>query len=891
MNQNIDEVKSHSIDIQEVFELFKTSKTGLDSIEAQKRLEHYGLNSLPEVSQKSAWIRFLLQFHNVLIYVLLAASFITAYLGDWLDTLVIWAVVFINAIIGFVQEGKAEAALDGLRKLLSLHAIVLRDGKKVSIKAEELVPGDVVYLKAGDKVPADLRLMEVQSLKAEESPLTGESLSVEKNTKTVAVDTDLADRKCLAFSGTVITYGTAKGIVVATGASTEIGRINLMLNEVQRLTTPLLKQIDDFGKVLSLVIVGLAGLFFALGYYLHNYELDELFLAVIGLSVAAIPEGLPALMTITLALGVQKMARKNAIIRSLPSVETLGSITVICSDKTGTLTKNEMTATSLQTASNNYQVSGTGYAPVGELQIAKERIELSEHSDLQRLIEIFALCNDAQIFEKENRWQVNGDPTEGALITLAYKAQFNWIETERLDVLPFDSKHKYMAILIEGENNNFVFIKGAPEKILDLAYYQLNNQNQHELNSEYWHKQIEASAAKGERVMAAAYLELPKSETKIPDLQTSKSIVFTGIVGMIDPPRDEVIQAINDCYTAGIQVKMITGDHALTASAIGEKLGINNGSIAITGSELERLDDKDWIAVANKYNIFARTTPEHKLRLVKALQESGEVIAMTGDGINDAPALKRANVGIAMGIKGSEVTKDAAEMVLADDNFTSISNAIRQGRITYDNLKKAILFILPTNGAEALVIMTALLMGGSLPITPAQILWINMVTAVTLGLALAFEPGEPKVMLKKPRKPNSAILDSYLLWRIVFVSVLIGGATLLMYKILMHSGVVINYARTVAVNTLAMGEAFYLLNCRNIHSTIFHKGFFSNPNIFYAIGTLIVLQLLFTYNGFFNAIFGTTAIDFTHWLWLLGSTFVVFILVELEKVVYNKIFK
>ena len=881
----------HSMEVEQVFETLESSKKGISNSEAQKRLEQYGLNSLPQVAKKSAWIRFLLQFHNVLIYVLLAASLITAYMGDWLDTGVIWAVVLVNALIGFIQEGRAEAALDGLRKMLSLHAWALRDGQKVSIDAEQLVPGDVVFLKAGDKVPADLRLFEVSSFKTEESPLTGESVPVEKNTYSLKEDADLGDRKCLAFSGTIVTYGSAKGVVVATGTKTEIGRINQMLHEVQQLTTPLLKQIDDFGKILSIIIILLASLFFGLGYFLHDYTLRELFLAVIGLAVAAIPEGLPALMTITLALGVQKMARKNAIIRRLPSVETLGSITVICSDKTGTLTKNEMTATTLQTMRNQYNISGTGYEPVGEILLAKEKVVLEEHPDLKRMIEVLSRCNDAQIIQEEGRWKVSGDPTEGALITLAKKAGIDYENIERIDTFPFDSKHKYMAILVQDDAGKpLLLIKGAPEKILDLANYQSFKSEKQELDPELWHKQIEKLASKGERVMAAAYAELPEGTTKIPTIEKLENIVLLGIVGMIDPPRDEVVQAVKDCYSAGIEVKMITGDHALTASAIGQKLGIKNAEEAFTGSQLERLGEEEWVSTADKSNIFARTTPEHKLKLVKALQEKGALVAMTGDGINDAPALKRANVGIAMGIKGTEVTKDAAEMVLADDNFTSISNAIRQGRITYDNLKKAILFILPTNGAEAFIIMVALLMGGALPITPAQILWINMVTAVTLGLALAFEPGEPTVMQRKPRKPHSPILDGYLIWRIAFVSLLIGMATLLLYKWMIFKGMELEYARTIAVNTLAVCEAFYLLNCRYIHCSIFHRGFFGNPNVFYAIGTLIMLQLIFTYTGFFNTIFASTPITAYHWLWIVGASFAVFLLVELEKVIYNRIF-
>jgi len=878
----------YSITVDDVLEGLSADKSGLSSKEASKRLEKYGSNKLPEGKSRSALMRFLLQFHNVLIYVLMVAAVITALLDHWIDTWVIVAVILVNAIIGFVQEGKAEKALEGIRKMLSLHATVLRDGERKDIDAEDLVPGDIVLLESGDKVPADLRLISVRNLRVEESALTGESVAVEKTTDAADKGSVPGDQTCMAFSGTSVVYGRAHGIVVETGANTELGKINRMMTDVEEITTPLLKQIDQFGKVLSVVIVSVTALFFAFGYFFREYSLDELFLAVISLAVAAIPEGLPAIMTITLAVGVQAMAGRNAIIRRLPSVETLGSVSVICSDKTGTLTKNEMTVTSFTTSEGVFTVEGTGYNPKGEILYNDKPTDIKSDKVAARLMQAVRLCNDAELREKEDRWTIDGDPTEGALITLAYKAGFGDFKSQRVDHVPFESDHKYMATLNDLEEGRYIFMKGAPEKLMEVCDKELANDGVQQLQNDYWNKEIDRQANEGRRVIGAAFKKIENGLDEIDHDDVQSGMIFLGVLGMIDPPRPEAIESIKACKEAGIQVKMITGDHVITARAIGKELGIGDGTKAISGQELEKMSDEELKEIAVEYDVFARTSPEHKLRLVTALQARGKICAMTGDGVNDAPALKRADVGIAMGIKGTEVTKDASEMVLADDNFASIASAVEQGRTIYDNLRKAILFILPTNGAESFVIMAAVLMGIAMPITPVQILWVNMVTAVTLALALSFEPTESGVMKRPPRDTKAPILGGYFLWRVVFVSLLIGGLTLSLYYWLKDNGYNIDEARTIAVNTLVAGQLFYLFNCRKMHEPSLGQGFFNNKYAFYAVGILIVLQLVFTYAPFMNEWFATSPHRAVYWLYPAAGGFVVFLLVELEKYILGQ---
>lgn len=859
-------------------------ETGLSNSEVAKRSAEYGRNEIPKGKKRSWFTRLLLQFHNVLIYVLMIAALITALMDHWIDTWVIVAVVVINAVIGFIQEGKAEKALDSIRQMLSLEAVVLRDGKKQTIEAEELVPGDIVFLKSGDKIPADLRLVEAKDFRVEESPLTGESSAVEKNTAPVEASAIIGDQLSMAFSGTVVVYGKATGVVVRTGAETELGRINQMISSVEHITTPLLKQIEAFSKWLSLVIVLFAGAFALFGYFFRNYALPELFLAAIGLIVAAIPEGLPAVMTITLAIGVQRMAGRNAIIRRLPSVETLGAVNVICSDKTGTLTRNEMTANTIITAEKEYKVEGIGYKPEGKFTLDGKEIKPEDDKVLWQLLRTARVCNNSEIGKDENgNWKLTGAPTEGALLTMSYKAGLQDFNPERLDTIPFESDHKYMASLNKVDNENIVFLSGAPERILELCSKQYTEKGDEDIDLKYWEKKMEVAAAEGQRLLGLAFSTNWKDRTQITIEDLEKQKTFLGIVGIFDPPRDEAIEAIKECKRAGVEVKMITGDHAITAMAIGRQIGIGDGKKSLTGKELEQMSDEEMRKVVGEYAIYARTSPEHKLRLVTALQENGALCAMTGDGVNDAPALKKANIGIAMGIKGTEVAKDASEMVLADDNFATIVNAIEEGRTVYDNIRKALLFILPTNGAESLVLMSAILLGIVMPITPAQILWVNMVTAITLALALSFEPMESKVMERHPRGAGESILGKLFIWRITFVSVVIGSLTLGVFSFLRSTGLDDAAARTVAVNTLVAGQLFYLFNCRKIESSAIGKGFFNNRYAFLAAGALIILQLGFVYLTFMNTFFDTRPLAAGYWLYPVAAGVLVFLLVELEK--------
>lgn len=882
----------HAQPIKEVVAMLNSNeKSGLSKDEASERLLKYGRNEIPSAKKRTWWMRLLTQFHNVLIYVLMVAALITALMDHWVDTWVILAVIFINAIIGYIQEGKAEKALEGIRKMLSLEAIVLRDDKKQKINAEELVPGDIIHLKSGDKVPADVRLIKTKDFRVEESPLTGESSAVEKNTSPVEDNAVIGDQRSMAFSGTVVVYGSATAIVVSTGSTTELGRINEMISAVGTMTTPLLQQIEKFGKWLSVIILLATAAFFGFGYFFRDYSLAELFLASIGLVVAAIPEGLPAIMTITLAIGVQKMASRNAIIRRLPSVETLGAVSVICSDKTGTLTKNEMTAKIIITAEKEYEVEGTGYAPEGKIKEDGKTIDPQNDAVLLQLLKSARASNNAEINQENGKWKLTGAPTEGALLTLSHKAGLNEFQPERIDTVPFESEHKYMATLNKVDEEVFVFITGAPDRLVDFCTHQYTSKGAEKIDPSYWTEKMEQIAEKGQRMLGIAFGKTNIDRTSIDKDYCEKEKTFLGVVGIMDPPRDEVLDAIQECKEAGVKVKMITGDHVVTAKAIGKQIGIGDGIKAITGKELEEMSDEELQQIVDEYDIYARTSPEHKLRLVQALQQNNKLVAMTGDGVNDAPALKKANIGIAMGIKGTEVSKDAAEMVLADDNFATIVNAIEEGRTVYDNIRKALLFILPTNGAESLVLMSAILLGIVMPITPAQILWVNMVTAVTLALALSFEPMESNVMERPPRPKGEAILGKLFIWRITFVSVIIGALTLGVFTILKNSGLEEAYARTVAVNTLVAGQLFYLFNCRHIQTPSLGKGFFDNPYAFIAAGALILLQLAFVYLPFMNTYFDTRAIDWGYWLYPIGSGMIVFILVEIEKFILLKMDK
>ena len=875
----------HSIETNQVIELLTSNAIkGLSEKDADERLIKFGENVLPEKKKESRLLRFLKHFNDILIYVLLVAAIVTAVLGHWADTIVIVIVAIVNACIGYFQENKAEKALEDIKKMLSHTAQVLRGGKRIEIGASHLVVGDMVLLHPGDKIPADLRLIKSDNLRIEESALTGESVPSQKNIKAISADTPLGDRSNMAFSTTTVSAGTGTGIVVATGQNTEIGKINRMMSEVKHITTPLLRQTAKFGKSVSFVIIAIAVLVFMFGYFYRDYDTGELLMSVIGLAIAAIPEGLPAILSIILAIGVQNMAKRKAIIRTLPSVEALGSVSVICSDKTGTLTKNEMTVKTLVTVDDQFKVTGTGYSPAGNVMKDGQIVDFKNESVLDTLIGCFYICNEASLGkDDEDNWYIKGDPTEGSLITLYEKASVDHHETDRIATVPFDSEYKYMATLVEAEDKNIIYIKGAPDRLLDMADKELSLTGEKAFDRKTWENQIVQLAEKGQRVIGGAYKIVPKDKKKLSHEDLHQGVTFLGLAGIIDPPRDEAIEAIRQCTEAGITVKMITGDHIETAKSIGLEMGIGDGVKALEGKSIEQMTDEELEPIAAEYNIFARTSPEHKLRLVKALQARDIICAMTGDGVNDAPALKRADVGIAMGIKGTEVTKDAAEMVLADDNFSTIAAAVEEGRRVYDNLKKTILFILPTNGAESFLIIASILFGTLMPLTPIQILWVNMVTSVTISLALAFEKLEPDTMKQPPRSPQTPLLNKYFIWRILFVSLLIGGGTLLLNLYLLDMGISEEIVRTVTIQTIVITQMFHLYNSRSIRKSAFSGDFFGNKAVFVVSGLLILLQLSITYIPFMNQVFGTVSLPPHFWIYPFVFGLLIFVIVEIEK--------
>src|SRR5215472_8560020 len=881
-----------ALQADDVLNNLRSNRDGLSGAEAADRIKALGPNRLPAPRKEGPFKRFFKHFNDILIYILLVAGVAKGFLGKWVDAGVIIAVAVINAIVGFIQEGKAEEALEGIRKMLSLRAHTRRAGEWVELDAAELVPGDIIRLRSGDRVPADVRLIDAVNLRVEESALTGESVPTDKKVEPVDANAGIGDRRCMAYSGTLVTAGRGMGVVTATGAATELGRISRMMAEVESLATPLTRQMAAFGKTLSYVILGMAIVMFLIGWLLHGRSLDELFSAAIGFAVAAIPEGLPAIMTITLAIGVQRMVQRNAITRKLTAVETLGSVTVICSDKTGTLTRNEMTVRHLVTKVGQYDVEGIGYAPEGRISRDNQAAPLSANQDLQALVEVMAVCNDSEIAQEDGHWKVIGEPTEGALRTLGQMAKFERKDYQRLAVVPFESENKFMATLDRVPGNGLrILLKGAPDRLLSrCAEERAANGETQPLDRAFWENQIDGLGSQGLRVLAAANREVKEDKGDLTIEDLDKDLVFLGLVGIIDPPRPEAIEAIAACKEAGIRVKMITGDHAGTATAIGREMGITENPKAVTGAELEAASDEDLRQIVPDTDIFARTSPEHKLRLVQALQANNEVVAMTGDGMNDAPALKRADVGVAMGIKGTEATKEAAEIVLADDNFASIERAVEEGRTIYDNLQKAILFILPTNGAQALVILVAVLLGLELPLVPVQILWANMVTAVTLSLALAYEPAEPGLMRRPPRQPGAPILGEFARWRIALVSVLIGGATLTVFRFEEHRGYPVEMAQTMAVNTLVLGQVFYLFNSRFIRESSLRPGLlFTNRVVWISIGVLIVLQLLFVYVPFLNLWFHSAPIGARDWFLPIGIGVFIFLAVEAEKAVIRRL--
>jgi magnesium-transporting ATPase (P-type) len=880
----------HALSIDDIAVAFSADRRGLSAEESAARLQRYGPNRLPEAKRRSPLLRFLAHFHNVLIYVLLASAVITGALGHVADTAVILAVVIANAIIGFIQEGRAEHAMGAIRQMLSPRTTVLRDGRRAGIESADVVPGDVVLLEAGDKVPADLRLMEAAGLRVEEAVLTGESVPVEKSAQPVAADTPLGDRACMAFSGTLVAGGAGRGMVVATGANTEIGKISGMLSRVETLATPLTRQMDRFARWLTILILAVAAVLLVYGYFVGHLPFAELFMAVVGLSVAAIPEGLPAVLTITLAVGVRAMARRNAIVRRLPAIETLGSVSVICTDKTGTLTRNEMTVASVATADHVYSVSGDGYAPEGSIRLGDSYVAPAEHRILVELAVPAALCNDAALHYHADGWKIEGDPMEGALHALAGKIMSDGAralsEWTRTDAIPFDANARYMATLHHDHAGRAeIHAKGAPERILAMCASQRTaDGGEAPLDADNWAREVDAIVAQGQRVLALAVRSVPQDHLALNATDVDGKVVLLGLVGLIDPPRNEAIDAVAECHGAGIRVKMITGDHAGTAAAIARQIGLQNPDGVLTGADIERMSDAELATAVVEADVFARTSPEHKLRLVAALQSHGLTVAMTGDGVNDAPALKRADAGVAMGRKGSEAAKEASEIVLADDNFASIAAAVREGRTVYDNIKKVISWTLPTSAGEAMTIVAALFLGLALPVTAIQILWVNLVTAITLGLALAFEPTEHDTMNRPPRPRNEPLLRGNLIWHVVFVSGLFLAAVFGIFNYAIDRGYPVQLAQTMAVNVLVVLEIFHLFFIRNIYGTsLTWKAVRGTPVVWACVIAVTAAQFAITYLPPLQQVFGTAPVSIFDGFLLIGSGVVFFAIIEAEK--------
>ena len=849
--------------------------TGLADDEAASRLTRHGPNSLTERPGKPAWRRFADQVMQPLVLVLIAAGAITGALGEVVDASVIFGVVITNAIIGYWQEAKAEGALAALARSVTTPVTVRRGGQRKQLDATQLVPGDIVLLAAGDRIPADLRLIQQHELHTDDSMLTGESQPVTKDTATLQADTVLADRLNMAYAGTTVVAGQGSGLVIATGDATETGRIAGLIAAAPDLVTPLTRKMATFSNWLLWAIGGLALLTVGVGLARGGSAFD-MFIAAVALAVGAIPEGLPAAITVTLAIGVARMAKRRAIIRQLPAVETLGSTTVICSDKTGTLTENAMTVRVLWCAGEGYAVGGHGYAPEGA--ITHDEMPAGVDGALREALIAGALCNDASLRHEHGQWQITGDPTEAALIVAARKGGLDEHTLgalfPRRDVLPFDANRQFMATAHEGDGQGVVYVKGALERLLPLCVDQLSANGQPlTIDPAAIEKVAQAYAEQGMRILLLARKNFNLGQnfrlTQGPAdhsmaVEGIEKLTLIGLVGMIDPPRKAAIGAIRNCHSAGIRVKMITGDHAVTALAIARQIGLN-AEKALTGRELALLDDSALGEAAHNVEVFARVEPEQKLRLVRALQARGEVVAMTGDGVNDAPALKQADIGIAMGLAGTEVAKEAADMVLTDDNFASIEAAVEEGRGVWDNLVKFITWTLPTNFGEGLVIVTAILFGSTLPITPLQILWINMTTAVLLGLPLAFEPIERGIMRRAPRRLEMPVLDGGLIRRIVLVSVLLLTGSFGLFLLELEQGHSLAEARTVAVNVFVMVEMAYLFNCRSLAQGFWKIGLFSNPWIWAGIGAMLALQLLLTYLPVMNHLFQTAPIRLEEW--------------------------
>lgn len=885
----------HALEESEVANLLGVDfRHGLSPSEVKERRQTYGSNRLTARPGIPEWKRFAQQWQQPLIYILLAAAAVTFALQEYVDSSVIFLVVLINAIVGYLQESRAEKAIEALAQMTPTEAVVRRDGHTFKLPAPDLVPGDIVLLQTGDKVPADLRLFRSKGLQADESALTGESLPTSKGTSLMDMNTLMADRSNIAYAGTLITHGQAEGVVWATGDNTETGRIAGLIHGADSLSTPLTRKIQQFSKVLLVAILILSTLTFVVGLS-RGENAVEMFMAAVALAVGAIPEGLPAAVTITLAIGVNRMAKRRAIIRKLPAVETLGSTTVVCSDKTGTLTENQMTVKAIFAGDNLFELTGTGYNPEGNILLGQHAADLKAHHALHECLLAGLLCNDSQIVEEDGNWKIQGDPTEASLIVAAAKAgicESEWTPVhQRIDSIPFESEQQYMATLHthQSPGQRIIFKKGAIERLIDRCQDMLSDDGQtRDLDIKKICETAEGMAGKGMRVLAITRRFTHGDHAELNHEHVKEGLTFIGLVGMIDPPRKEAIASVAKCQSAGVQVKMITGDHIITAKAIANELGLRSPDggelMAVTGGELAETSDLDLPELVKQASVFARVAPEQKLKLVRTLQDMGHVVAMTGDGVNDAPALKQADIGIAMGITGTEVAKGAADMLLTNDNFSSIEAAIEEGRGVFDNLTKFIVWTLPTNAGEGLIILTAILLGTALPVLPLHILWINMSTAILLGLMLVFEPKESNLMQRNPRDPKKPILTSTMFLRISMVTcIMLTGAFGLFLLERKIWGTDLAEARTIAMNVIVMVEAAFLLNCRSLTHSLFKVGTFTNKWIYMGMGTMLLAQLAITYLPWANSVLQTAPLGLGAWVRILGIGVMTFLIVETEK--------
>lgn len=869
---------------------------GLTSNEAKSRLDKYGYNEFQDKKKKTFFEKFIDQFKDFMILILIIASVISIWAGEYVDAIVILAIVILNALLSIYQEGQAEKSLESLKKMSAPEAKVIRDGKKIVIPARELVPGDIVLLDAGDIVPADLRLFASSNLKIDESSLTGESVAVQKDAEAVLDENaTLGDRINMAYMSSIVTYGRGKGVVVGTSHDTEMGKIATMIEDIKEDLTPLQLKLDRLGKVLGILTIVICAVVFVLG-IIQQREIIDMLLVSVSLAVAAIPEGLPAIVTIVLAIGMGRMVKKNAIVKKLLAVETLGSTTYICSDKTGTLTQNEMTVTKVYTDDKYFDVSGTGYAPDGKITRNGEEMTKDEFNHMKAMLYAAILNNDANLIEKDNIYTIMGDPTEGALITFAEKAGFleHEIEAEqpRIDEIPFDSERKMMSTFHDAGENIIQYVKGAPDIILSNSKYIYANGEFRPLNSDDFDKAMEANSTFAKdalRVLGYAFKIFKKDEFNSKE-KNEEELIFIGLTGMIDPPRPEAKKAISECKKAGIHTVMITGDYRETAFQIAKELGIcESHEETISGNELALIADEDYNELVKKIKVYSRVSPEQKVKIVTALRENGEVVAMTGDGVNDALALKRADIGISMGITGTDVAKSTADIVLTDDNFASIVNAVEEGRIIFANIQKFVAFLLSCNIGEILLVFGSMLLGMGEPLRPIHLLWLNLVTDSLPALALGVEPGEPGIMEDKPRSKEEPIISKNMTITIVFQSIAISAASLLAFyyarKLYPDQ---ITHSRTLVFATLISSELLRAFSSRSFNRPIWKVGFGSNMKMVYAVLISFVMLFAVLYIPFFNEIFDTFPLGLRDWEIVVSFAFIPFIVGEVLKLIRKK---